>query len=60
MLPVACFEWKENVLSEIDNRQLTNNPFGGNATEGADLTTQLEQYVQDRIGFRDQMISEYN
>lgn len=59
MLPVVFFEWEENVVSEIDNRQLTNNPFGENATEGADLTTQLEQYVQDRIGFRDQMISGY-
>ena len=59
MLPVVFFEWEENVVSEIDNRQLTNNPFGENATEGADLTTQLEQYVQDRIGFRNQMISGY-
>ena len=59
MLPVVFFEWEENVVSEIDNRQLTNNPFGENAQAGADLTTQLEQYVQDRIGFRDQMISGY-
>lgn len=59
LLPIAFFNWEENVVSEIDNRQLTNNPFGENRTPGADLTSQLESYVQDRIGFRDEMILNY-
>ena len=58
-LPLAFFNWDENVVSEIDNRQLTNNPFGPNAEPGADLTASLESYVQDRIGFRDEMILGY-
>lgn len=58
-LPLAFFNWEENVVSEIDNRQLTNNPFGPNAEPGADLTASLESYVQDRIGFRDEMILGY-
>lgn len=33
-LPLAFFNWEENVVSEIDNRQLTNNPFGPNAEPG--------------------------
>ena len=58
-VPMVLFNWEENVVSEIDNRQLTNNPFGPNATEGADLTSALESYVSDRIGLRDQMILAY-
>ena len=58
-LPLVFFNWEENVVSEIDNRQLTNNPFGPNAEPGADLTASLESYVQDRIGFRDEMILGY-
>lgn len=33
-LPLVFFNWEENVVSEIDNRQLTNNPFGPNAEPG--------------------------
>ena len=44
-LPLVFFNWEENVVSEIDNRQLTNNPFGPNAEPGADLTASLESYV---------------
>ena len=58
-VPMALFNWEENVVSEIDNRKLTNNPFGPNATEGTDLTDALESYVSDRIGLRDQMILAY-
>lgn len=59
LLPVLTFNWKENVVSEIDNRELTNNPFGKNAEEFTDLSTEITSYVQDRIGFRDQMILGY-
>lgn len=62
LIPVATFNREENVVSEIDNRALMNNPFGENYdTEGEDrdLTDDLETYVQDRIGFRDDMILGY-
>lgn len=61
MLPVATFNWEENVVSEIDNRVLANNPFGKNSglEEGADLTQAIETYAEDRIGFRNGMIRIY-
>jgi len=61
LLPIIYFNWEENVVSEIDNRKLTNNPFGNSYTfdEISDLTTSIENYVEDRIGFRDDMILAY-
>lgn len=60
-VPVLLMERTENVTSEIDNRKLTNNPFGENyEPEGEyDLTEAIESYLQDRIGFRNEMIREY-
>ncbi len=60
-IPVITFNWKENVVSEIDNRNLTNNPFGDNYVidREMDLSGALEDYVQDRIGLRSEMISAY-
>ena len=61
IVPVITFNWKENVVSEIDNRELTNNPFGDNyVSDGStDLTDAIEDYLQDRIGLRDEMITAY-
>lgn len=61
LIPIIFFNWKENVVSEIDNRQLTNNPFGPNyvSSENSDMTNAIESYVQDRMGFRDNMIKAY-
>lgn len=61
VIPIITFNWKENVVSEIDNRNLTNNPFGDNyVSDGeTDLSGALEDYVQDRIGLRSEMISAY-
>lgn len=59
LLPMLFFNWEENVVSPIDNRMLTNNPFGKNSNTEQKLTTRLENYVGDRIGFRDEMIDEY-
>lgn len=61
IFPIIMFNWEENVVSPIDNRKLTNNPFGPNYEKGeeSDLTKIIENYVQDRIGFRDEMISGY-
>lgn len=61
-IPILKFNWKENVVSEIDNRTLTNNPLGPNyqpENDDDDLTNAIENYLQDRIGFRDQMIYLY-
>ena len=55
LLPVAFFNFTPNAISEIDNRKLAENPF---SAEG-DLTTNIENYVNDRIGFRDEMITGY-
>lgn len=61
LVPIVTFNWEENVVSEIDNRELTNNPFGDNyKSDGEkDLSEALEDYVQDRIGLRNEMISAY-
>lgn len=61
LTPVILMNRTENVTSEIDNRNLTNNPFGENFewNENTDITVEIESYLQDRIGFRDDMITEY-
>ncbi len=55
LLPMAFFNFASDAISEIDNRALAGNPF----TESEDLTEGIENYINDRIGFRDQMISSY-
>lgn len=61
LFPVITLNWKENVVSKIDNRSLTNNPFGSKyePENGMDLTEGIESYLEDRIGFRDTMIYGY-
>lgn len=59
-VPAVKFNWKENVVSEIDNRMLTNNPFESDEEfEAGEFTEALEDYAQDRIGYRDEMIYLY-
>lgn len=54
------FNWKENVVSEIDNRMLTNNPFESDEEfEAGEFAEALEDYAQDRIDYRDEMIYLY-
>ena len=55
ILPMVYFNDKPNSISEIDNRKLTENPF----TLEGDLTDNIENYVNDRIGFRDDIITSY-
>ncbi len=57
-LPVAFFNFTENAISEIDNRKLAGNPFSAD-NEGTDITEAVENYVNDRIGFRSDMILSY-
>lgn len=62
-IPIITFNWEENVISEIDNRKLTNNPFGKNymveENEMIDYTDAIDNYIKDRIGYRDEMITTY-
>ena len=57
LAPVAAFHLKEDAISVIDNRALAANPFSDEAS--GDLTDGIENYVNDRIGFRDEMILSY-
>ncbi len=54
-LPIIFFNFDSESISKIDNRKLSPNPF---RAEG-DLMTNMENYVNDRIGFRDEIITEY-
>ncbi|WP_300408495.1 hypothetical protein [Lagierella sp.] len=55
LAPLMAFNIKPNSISQIDNRALTENPF----TLEGDLTQNIESYVNDRLGFRDEMITSY-
>ena len=55
LVPVCCFNTTPDAVSLIDNRKLTINPF---ELEG-DLTKNIENYVNDRIGLRDEAITAY-
>ena len=54
-IPLASFNTTPNAISHIDNRNLTKNPF---QIEG-DLTINIQNYINDRIGFRNEMITAY-
>lgn len=58
-IPVAAFNFEEEAISEIDNRMLAENPFQGGIWGDGDLTKAVENYINDRIGFRDEMILIY-
>lgn len=59
-IPVVTFNWERDVVSEIDNRKLMENPFEAVDEEGkVDVTNNLEDYAQDRIGLRSEMITAY-
>ncbi len=67
ILPVISFNFQENVESEIDNRYLTNFPFGDDykSEESDNPTTRqkinaLNDYVSDRLGFRNNFIKIYD
>ena len=60
IVPAIFFNFESNSASAIDNRMLTENPFSAEAlASGGDLTANIESYVNDRIGFRDDMILAY-
>lgn len=55
LLPLVTFNFEEGAISEIDNRALQDNPL----TAEGDLTENVDNYISDRIGFRDEMILSY-
>lgn len=57
IVPIAAFNTQPDVVSKIDNRNLTENPFF--LENGRGLTENIENYISDRIGFRDEMILGY-
>lgn len=59
LIPVFMFNFEEDAISEIDNRQLQANPFLPEELSQGDLTENIENYINDRIGLRDEMILGY-
>lgn len=75
LIPVLTFNFEENAISVIDNRELAKNPFSISREalgeeegyeeeeygeeEETGLTENIENYVSDRIGLRDEMILSY-
>lgn len=55
IIPLICFNTIQDSVSVIDNRKLVENPF---SLKG-DLTLNIQKYVNDRIGFRDEIITAY-
>ena len=53
LLPLLFFNFQPDTISEIDNRKLAEFPLSGDITEG------LTNYVNDRLGFRDELITAY-
>lgn len=55
IVPVAAMNHRKDAVSEIDNRALATLP----SWKTPDKSAALENYVNDRIGFRDEMILVY-
>jgi hypothetical protein len=55
LIPLFTTNTGKNVVSEIDNRELAELPEIGTAG----FTSDFDNYISDRIGFRNQMINSY-
>ena len=58
VIPVACVNHRPNQISEIDNRELQEWPIRNPEYSGG-IKAGIENYFQDRIGFRTEMINAY-
>lgn len=58
-VPLLCLKRGKDVVSSIDNRMLINNPFSDDFIGSGDKTQDIDDYLSDRIGFRDKMILSY-
>lgn len=59
IIPIIKFNWNENAVSTIDNRELAHNPLEKEFTTDIEFTASVDQYIGDRIGYRDKMIKAY-
>ena len=55
ILPMVCFNFAPDSISVIDNRELAESPL----TASGDFATNVDNYVSDRLGFRDEFIKYY-
>lgn len=57
-VPVLFINHEPEAISYIDNRMLAENPFSEEmrSRDDANLSRDIENYLNDRIGFRDEMI----
>lgn len=53
-LPILTFNTQLNYVSAIDNRELTEL-----TAESGDVTNMIDNYIKDRIGFRENSIDRY-
>lgn len=47
---------QEDAISSIDNRKLASSPFDGNFLFDDDFTKRFDIYLEDRIGYREDLI----
>ncbi len=57
LVPMVTFNFEENSASDIDNRMLAESPLSDEVFGKTDFTKSIENYINDRIGFRDEMIT---
>ena len=57
-LPLIFFNWKDDYVSLIDNRELKKFPNKENLN-GSDITDYIQNYINDRIGGREKIINLY-
>lgn len=58
-VPLALFNFKPDAVSKMDDRPLAESPFSANADTSERWTKRTEDYINDRIGLRDQMMLGY-
>lgn len=56
ILPMIFLTRGRDVTSKIDNRMLANSPLSEGFESSGDRTEDIENFLSDRIGFRDKMI----
>lgn len=56
LIPVFSFNFKSNQVSTIDNRMLSE---ASDILSEGDVTNNIESYINDRIGFRTEMVNLY-
>ena len=57
LLPLLNFNFEKDAVSAIDNRNLAGNPFTEyKNSKDVKFSTLLDNYVSDRIGFRNKLI----